>query len=136
MLCNSLYFCFCFTLCNKQKLCQYFYRINNFSCNTVFSMMTRKKNSAKEPKSLFYKNNHINLYFFNDSFVSTTNFSTSTVFYNKLYNAHETEDFFYLFTEMDKGCIVPKNSFVLGTPEEMREFISAELGNKFIVNCK
>lgn len=82
-------------------------------------------------------NGNINrYYFYQDCYVNVDNQSTTTIFYNQLIDAHETEKYFYLYIQRIQAHIIPKNSFTYNTPDEMRKLLSMKLGPKFIVHCK
>ena len=95
------------------------------------------KKAAKNQIYSGYSQNNLNRYkFYQDCFVHSENFSVSAVPYSIVAEAAETAEYFYIFINKNQAHVIPKSSFILNTPEEMRKLLTMKLGSKFIVHCK
>lgn len=66
---------------------------------------------------------------FDDAYFYTlTRLQTSTICYEGIVEAVESDRLFVLYTGKGTGHILPKSGFTLGTPEQFREFIAARTG--------
>lgn len=98
---------------------------------------TLKKQQIKNMlNNIFVKDSHVNYYFYQDKFVYNTEQTSTTVFYNQLYDIHETSQCFLLYITKNTGYIVPKRSFTGYTNEELREFVKNKVGTKFSLHSK
>lgn len=98
--------------------------------------ITAKVMSASEVKSAYYDQNFNEYKFYSDYFVNIDRFAVTVVPYNFVRDAHENGEYFFLYISKQKAHIIPKNSFLINTPEEMRKFLYYKLGNRFINHCK
>lgn len=111
-----------------------------FTLITVFLIFSPtisfKRAVASSIHNGYHSGNITNYKFYQDCFVLKNNFSLSAIPYGIIVDAHETEEYFYLFISKIQAHIIPKNSFVYNTPQEMRKLLTMKLGSRFIVHCK
>ncbi|MDE6133327.1 MAG: YcxB family protein [Oscillospiraceae bacterium] len=100
----------------------------------LFNRFIFKFTSAKESKSIVKGCTHI-YKFYQDYFVEVTNYVLEAIPYEVVVDAYETDEYFYIFISDSAAYILPKNTFVFSTPEEMRNLLTMKLGNRFIVHC-
>lgn len=98
--------------------------------------ITAKVMSANEVKSAYYDQNFNEYKFYNYYFVNIDRFTVTVVPYNFVSDAHENGEYFFLYISKQKAYIIPKNSFLINTPEEMRKFLYYKPGDRFTVHCK
>ncbi|MDE5993493.1 MAG: YcxB family protein [Oscillospiraceae bacterium] len=101
----------------------------------VLPFMNIKKVSADSVKNGYHNGNINNYKFYQEYFVNTDFFSISIIPYNIVVDAHETDEYFYLYISKHQAHVIPKYSFVMNTPEEMRKMLTIKLGNRFTVHC-
>ena len=106
----------------------------DFSRGLIFHRFMFKSTSARESKSIVQGCTHI-YKFYQDYFVEVTNYVLEAMPYEVVINAYETDEYFYIFISDRSAYILPKNTFVINTPQEMRKMLSMKLGNRFIVKC-
>lgn len=100
----------------------------------IFHRFMFKFTSARESKSIVKGGTH-NYRFYQDYFVEVTNYVLEAMPYEVVIDAYETDEYFYIFISDRAAYILPKNTFVFNTPQEMRKMLSMKLGNRFIVQC-
>lgn len=101
----------------------------------IFSpFITFKKIASNSVQNGYHSGNINNYKFFQEYFVNTDFFTISTVPYGIVTEAHETDEYFFLYISKYQAHIIPKSSFVLNTPEEMRKMLTMKLGSRFIVH--
>lgn len=61
--------------------------------------------------------------------------SNKTFYLDKIKGAYETEDYFYIHMNKNEYGIIDKDKFVIGNPDDMRNFLYENLGENFKV-CK
>ncbi len=93
-----------------------------------------KRLSARESKSIVKGGTYI-CRFYQDYFVEAGSYTLDAMPYGIVVDAHETDGYFYIFISDRSAYILPKNSFVLNTPQEMRKLLEIKLGNRFTVHC-
>lgn len=98
--------------------------------------MNIKKAASDSMKNGYHYGNINNYKFFQEYFVNTDFFTISIIPYNIVVDAHEIDEYFFLYISKFQAHIIPKNSFVMNTPEEMRKMLTIKLGNRFTVHCK
>lgn len=101
----------------------------------IFHRFMFKSTSARESKSIAKGGTH-NYRFYQDYFVEATNYVLEVMPYEVVIDAYETDEYFYIFISDRSAYILPKNTFVINTPQEMRKILSMKLGNRFTVHCK
>lgn len=92
--------------------------------------------TTRETKSAYFAQNFNDYKFYSDYFVNTDRFAVTVIPYNFILDAHENGKYFFLYISNEKAHIIPKNSFTVNTPEEMRNFLHYKLGERFINHCK
>lgn len=102
---------------------------------SIYPFFVFKKSAVAATQNAYHNNNVNNYKFYQNCFVNTDNFTISAVPYDIVVEAHETEEYFYLFISKIQAHIIPKDSFVYNTPEEMRKLLTMKLGSRFIVHC-
>ncbi len=111
-----------------------------FTLVTVFLIFSPaisfKRSAAASIHNGYHSGNVTNYRFYQDCIVLKNNFSFSAIPYGIIVDAHETEEYFYIFITKLQAHIIPKASFVYNTPEEMRKLLTMKLGSRFIVHCK
>lgn len=100
----------------------------------LFNRFIFKFTSAKENKSIVKGGTHI-YKFYQDYFVEVTNYVLEAIPYEVVVDAYETDEYFYIFISDRAAYLLPKNTFVFNTPEEMRKLLTMKLGNRFIIHC-
>ena len=60
----------------------------------------------------------------------------NTIYYNDSNAAYETEDYFYINAGKKAWCIIDKDKITGGTSDDMRAFLTEQLGSRFNVNKK
>lgn len=95
-----------------------------------------KKSVASTNHNAYHNGNINNYKFYQNCLVNKDNFTISALPYDIIVDAHETDEYFYLFISKVQAHIIPKDSFVYNTPQEMRKLLTMKLGNRFIVHCK
>ena len=101
----------------------------------LFIFFMSKIIAANSFKSPFTNGNIENYRFYREHFVCSNHFTVSVIPYNIITDAHETEEYFFLYISKNDAHIIPKNSFIISTPQEMRVMLSMNLGNRFTVHC-
>lgn len=103
----------------------------------VLTMYMIIHSSAKKScQSAINKDNVNRYYFYQDRMVNIDNNMNMTVTYDKLFEAHETKDYFYIFIENNRAFVIPKKCFTFNTPEEMRKLLTIKLGARFVCHIK
>lgn len=102
----------------------------------VFPFINFKKSASDSMKNGYHYGNINNYKFYQEYFVNTDFFSISIIPYNIVVDAHETDEYFFLYISKHQAHVIPKYSFVINTPEEMRKMLTIKLGNRFTVHCK
>lgn len=100
----------------------------------LFHRFIFKSTSARESKSIVKGGMHI-YKFYQDYLVEATNYVLEAIPYEVVVDAYETDEYFYIFVSEGAAYILPKNTFVFNTPQEMRKMLTMKLGNRFIVQC-
>lgn len=98
-------------------------------------MSIRKFVSGVE-KDAFHAGNINSYKFYQECFVNTDHFTMSVIPYAIVPEAHETEEYFFIFITKHQAHIIPKNSFIINTPTEMRKLLVIKLGNRFMLHCQ
>lgn len=101
-----------------------------------FPFMNIKKAASDSMKNGYHYGNINNYKFYQEYFVNTDFFTISIIPYNIVVDAHETDEYFFLYISKHQAHVIPKYSFVINTPDEMRKMLTIKLGNRFIVHCK
>ena len=86
-------------------------------------------------RDAFHAGNVNSYKFYQECFVNTDYFTMSVIPYAIVPEAHETEEYFFIFITKHQAHIIPKNSFIINTPAEMRKLLTIKLGTRFIVHC-
>ena len=60
----------------------------------------------------------------------------NTAYYNESSAAYETKDYFYIHAGKKSWCIIDKDKITGGTPDDMRAFLTEQLGSRFNINEK
>ncbi len=80
---------------------------------------------------------HNEFLFYENELEVINQFSNTKLEYEKIYQAYETNDYFYLFMNKIQTFIVEKSGFEsTGDMEKFRELIKEKLGEKYIKKCK
>ena len=107
---------------------------------TVFIAITPMriiKKAVSSSNHNAYSTGNINNYkFYQNCLVNKDNFTISAIPYDIIVDAYETDEYFYLFISKVQAHIIPKNSFVYNSPEEMRKLLTMKLGSRFIIQCQ
>lgn len=101
-----------------------------------FPFINIKKTASDSMKNGYHYGNINNYKFYQEYFVNTDFFTISIIPYNIVADAHETDEYFFLYISKHQAHVIPKYSFVINTPEEMRKMLTIKLGNRFTVHCK
>ena len=101
----------------------------------MFPFVMFKKGAAPALNNGYHNGNINNYKFYQNCLINKDNFTISAIPYDIIVDAHETDEYFYLFISKVQAHIIPKNSFVYNTPQEMRKLLAMKLGNRFIVHC-
>lgn len=91
---------------------------------------------AKTSKAPYYYLNTNDFKFFEEYYVNTDLFAITVIPYNMLVSVHESENYFFLYITDQQAHIIPKSSFIVNTPEEMRNFLYYKLKDRFTIHCK
>lgn len=60
----------------------------------------------------------------------------NTIYYNEIDIAYETENYFYIHAGKRSWCIIDKDKITGGTSDDMRAFLTKQLGSRFNINKK
>ena len=60
----------------------------------------------------------------------------NTAYYNESSAAYETENYFYIHAGKRSWCIIDKDKITGGTSDNMRDFLTEQLGSRFNINKK
>lgn len=60
----------------------------------------------------------------------------TSAYYNEIKSANEMEDFFYINVRKNIWCIIDKDKFTIGNPDDMRIFLEEQLGSRFKIKTK
>ncbi len=102
----------------------------------LFPFFVLKKNSAAANNSALGRGNVNRYKFYQDCFVNTDFYTMSVIPYNIVIDAHETEEYFFIYISKFQAHVIPKVSFLFNTPQEMRKLLTMKLGNRFMVHCE
>lgn len=95
-----------------------------------------KATTSRETKSAYFAQNFNDYKFYSDYFVNTDRFAVTVVPYNFVLDAHENDSYFFLYISNERAHIIPKSSFIVNTPEEMRNFLYYKLKDRFTIHCR
>ncbi len=102
----------------------------------VTPLISKNQQMKNLLNNVFIKDSHVNYYFYQDRFVYNTEQTSAMVYYNQLYDIHETSKCFLLYIAKNTGYIVPKRTFIAYTSEDLRGFVKGKVGTKFGLHSK
>lgn len=104
------------------------------ACGFIF--LTVHSSSKKHMESPVVRQNVNQFLFYQDCFVNNDINSQSSVRYDMIMDAYETQKYFYLYIEQQRAYIIEKSGFVYNTPDEMRRLLQIKLGCRFHIKAK
>ncbi len=100
----------------------------------AFTYIVINKSASDSMKNAYHMGHSDIFRFYGDYFVNRDYFSLSVIPYGILTEAHETQEYFFLYISSGRAFVIPKGCFVSGFPEGMRNLLSEKLGNRFKVH--